>query len=665
MSESARALSALQSLDAGCSREQWVRIGMAAKSAGLSLDDFTDWSRNAENFQSGKDCRQVWASFNDGPVTGATLYKLAFDAGWNDPAKSTHNGHKAHHEPRTRANPSQAEKKPQRALESVAELWERFSPAPATHPYINAKNGLPDGLKVVPDGDSLRIAGQVVTGWLVVPALSVAGEIQTLQFIPPPGTDKKLNLPGASFGPESLFSVGNLSESPRALVVEGIGQAWACWRATGHAAVVTFGAGRMATVTESLRRHYPTLPVVLVPDKGKESQAAEIARNHGVQWVEMPADKPSNYDANDYAAEFGSDALAELLDNPRSPAMRYRLLSAAEVANQPPLHWLVRGLLPQSGIAAAYGPSGCGKSFLTLDLGASIAAGAEWFGHRVRQAPVVYLALEGEAGFSGRVKAWQLHHQRELPPALRFILQPFNLRSPQDIAEIVQAVTLSGGAGGLLILDTLNRAASGADENSSQDMGQLIEASKALQTALGGCVLLVHHSGKDSSKGLRGHSSLHAALDAAIEVARIGDGREWKIAKAKDGSDSESHPFKLVVVEIGTHDDGEAITSCAVEAVQSPQRQFRRVLPPNGGNQKIAWDCLGESLRRAGDGRPTDAPESLPQNRPTVTVEAAVQSIGERLACEPKRKPERARAALTGLCTRGLIAIDGGYLWVT
>lgn len=663
MNESERALSALQTLDAGCSREQWVTIGMAAKSAGLSLDDFTEWSRPAGNFQNERDCKQVWASFDDGPVTGATLYKLAFDAGWHDPA-SRHNGAKSRHAPRARVAPAQAQKTPQLASESATALWQRFNPAPATHPYITVKNGLPDGLKLVPESDALKITGERMAGYLVVPALSFSGDIQTLQFIPPPGTGKKLNLPGESFEPESHFSVGNLSESPRALVAEGIGQAWACWRSTGHAAVVTFGAGRMATVTEALRQQYPALPLVLVPDRGKESQAREIARNHGVQWIEMPADKPGNYDANDYAAEFGADSLAELLDKPHSPAMRYRLLSAAEVASQPPLRWLVRGLLPEWGIAATYGDSGTGKSFLALDMAAAIADGSSWFAHKVKQAPVVYLALEGEAGFSGRVKAWELHHKRELPPALRFILQPFNLRSPQDIAEIVQAVKASGGAGGLLVLDTLNRAAGGADENSSQDMGQLIEAAKALQLALGGCVLLVHHSGKDASKGLRGHSSLRAALDAAIEVTRIGDGREWKVDKAKDGSDSEAHPFRLVVVEVGTHDDGEAITSCAVEPVDNHTRQFRRVLPPKSGNQRVIWDALGVLLRRAGDTRPADAPESLPTNRPAVKLDAATEQLRERLACDPKRKTERTQEALTGLHAKGLIVIDGGYVWV-
>lgn len=72
MDEPARALSALQALDPGCDREQWVRIGMAAKAAGLPLDEFTDWSSSAASYAGERDCAQVWRSITDGqpsPIT--------------------------------------------------------------------------------------------------------------------------------------------------------------------------------------------------------------------------------------------------------------------------------------------------------------------------------------------------------------------------------------------------------------------------------------------------------------------------------------------------------------------------------------------------------------------------------------------------------------------
>ena len=122
-------------------------------------------------------------------------------------------------------------------------------------------------------------------------------------------------------------------------------------------------------------------------------------------------------------------------------------------------------------------------------------------------------------------------------------------------------------------------------------MGRIIEAAADLQRRIGGLVLLIHHAGKDSTKGMRGHSSLHAALDAAIEVRRDGDAREWRIAKSKDGADAESIAFRLEVVTLGIEPDGTPLTSCAVVA-DTARAEVRKALPPKSGNQRIAWDAL-------------------------------------------------------------------------
>lgn len=153
--------------------------------------------------------------------------------------------------------------------------------------------------------------------------------------------------------------------------------------------------------------------------------------------------------------------LAEVvkLAKPMAQIERFRVLAGGDVLNMPPLQWLVRGVIPAQGLACIFGPSGSGKSFLSLDMAAAIAEGWDrWFGLRVTAAPSVYVALEGEFGFRQRVMAWQTHRGRDIPAGLRFIMQPLDLRSAEDRAALADAVTASGSAGGLLIIDTLNRA---------------------------------------------------------------------------------------------------------------------------------------------------------------------------------------------------------------
>lgn len=344
------------------------------------------------------------------------------------------------------------------------------------------------------------------------------------------------------------------------------------------------------------------------------------------------------------------------------PPPRFRLISAAELHTLPRLQWIIHGVLPAEGTGAVYGASGSGKSFLLIPMVVHLVEGGHWFGHRVKGGcKVVVVVLEGEAGFRLRIEAWEKSHGRPFPDSVRFVFQSFNLTDRADVLALAAAIDDAGGAD-VLVIDTLNRAAPGTDENSSRDMGLIIEATKELQGMTGGLVLLVHHAGKDSTKGMRGHSSLHAALDVAIEVSRSEDRREWIVAKSKDGTDGEAHPFRLESVDLGEDEEGEPITSCVVVAVE-PQDNPQRARPklPKGGNQRIVYDALAPLFRdsqhfgRAG----------APPVRPCVDLEAAVLAIRGRLVdVESKRRTERTRQAITGLVGMGVLGHNEGWLWL-
>jgi putative DNA primase/helicase len=397
-----------------------------------------------------------------------------------------------------------------------------------------------------------------------------------------------------------------------------------------------------------------------VPDRAKENQTKQIAADINGEWCELPSDKPDNYDANDYGLEFGGDALADLLSRTNAPPMRFKVQSGADLFAAPPMRWMVRGVLPLEGLAALYGPSGSGKSFLMLDVAAAIADGAiDWFGRRVTQRPVTYCALEGEARMGKRVKAWSLHNKKPIPALLRFITQPVDLLNARDVADLARAVQAGGGCGGMVILDTLNRAAPGADENSSIDMGSIIAAAKQLQILTGGLVLLVHHTGKDATKGLRGHSSLYAALDGAIEVNKTDSRREWRVAKSKDDETGTVHAFKLEVVTVGRDDDGEDITSC-VAAPDAAIDAVKRAKLPSGGNQKIALDTLAESLSKSAEFNQ----DGVPAGHSCIRMDETVSLIAARLTCEAKRRTERAQQALTALVAKQVFGLKGDWLWL-
>lgn len=342
---------------------------------------------------------------------------------------------------------------------------------------------------------------------------------------------------------------------------------------------------------------------------------------------------------------------------PRKSDRRYPLHSIDEIKNFPPAKYIVKNVLMRNSISAAYGPSGSGKTFMAYALAFAISDGEDFFEYRVAPCDVLVISLEGQSGLAKRVQAQRKRGSNG--SRIKFTTAPLSLNFADDIDALIATAHDHEIHDGLIILDTLNAAMVGLDENSSTDMGRAVSALKRLRDETGCAVMVIHHSGKDSSKGLRGHSLLHAALDSVIEVSRDGDRRGWKLTKAKDGVDGEEHAFRLEVVELGIDDDGDTITSCVVVPDEDAKTATRSKLP-KGGNQRIAWDALGELLRTSkslGKG-------GAPATRPCVELEAAVEAIAPRLAVDSSRQTERTRQALTGLIASKLVEHRGGWLWI-
>ncbi|WP_051180351.1 AAA family ATPase [Caballeronia insecticola] len=338
----------------------------------------------------------------------------------------------------------------------------------------------------------------------------------------------------------------------------------------------------------------------------------------------------------------------------------YVVRRASDVLSTKPMRWRVHGVLPESGLAAFYGPSGGGKSFLLLDICIAIAEGAgHWFGRRVKAAPVAYVCLEGEGGISKRLKAWSIHNGRALPDALHVVMsQPVDLRSLSDVQRLCEALILAGVQDGVVAIDTLAQATPGFDENSGQDMSEVLTASKAIQATLGGLVILVHHTGKTDGKGLRGHSSLLAALDSSIEVCRNGVERNWSVAKSKDDADGESCEFQLDRIELDDDEDGNPVTSCVINPSAAPPNWAPE--KPKGDEQILVFEAIGKLLL----GSKVFGKDPSHPSRPGVFLEEAVEAASNVLTCEVNRRKNRARRAIQRMIAREIYAFDGEFIWL-
>ena len=247
--------------------------------------------------------------------------------------------------------------------------------------------------------------------------------------------------------------------------------------------------------------------------------------------------------------------------------------------------YVIKGLLLRATYAETFGAPGEGKTFVALDQAYHVAAGREWMGRKVHAGPVLYLAYEGVGGMVKRAKALrQKYGMKDVP--LYIVGAAYNLREKAGRVSLGETISTMGEKPVLVVIDTFARALTGGDENSAQDVGAFNAAVAALIESTGACVMIVHHSGKDKSKGARGSSALLGAIDTEIEVD---DGRVC-CRKQRDIEIAEPIGFKLVPMVVGIDEDGDEDTSCVVEPATIGASGLARLK----GHAAHAFDVLAE-----------------------------------------------------------------------
>jgi KaiC/GvpD/RAD55 family RecA-like ATPase len=236
--------------------------------------------------------------------------------------------------------------------------------------------------------------------------------------------------------------------------------------------------------------------------------------------------------------------------------------------------YIVKGLIGRKTIVADVGPSGCGKTFFICDLAMHIASGTPWRGCRVNKGLVVMVELEGAASAENRLYAANLTGRFGKDIALKLTPGPLNLRDPVDVRALIAFIREAEQEHGMpiavCIIDTLSRALAGGDENSPEGMGELIRGADRIRLETGATLVMVHHTGKDESRGGRGHSSLYAALDTEIVVSQTGNVRVATVTKQRDLPSGGTYGFTLEVVELGRDAEGDPVTTCVVRAAETP-----------------------------------------------------------------------------------------------
>lgn len=335
-------------------------------------------------------------------------------------------------------------------------------------------------------------------------------------------------------------------------------------------------------------------------------------------------------------------------------AAPFRIWTTSDREAVAPKTWIVDGLLGAGEVSGLVAPPTAGKSAIALDLAATIAAGADWFGRRTAQGGALYFAAERSGPTKRRLRAFEVYHELSRINVAVCAERIDLLRNADDVDRVLATVEACQQQWGdpvrFIAIDTVRSAMPGGDENSGKDMGNLARYVSSIRDgAPGAHVQLIHHTPKGRPAEASGHTALTAMLDVVIVVTARGDRRSWRVVEANDlPSLPPAMPFTLRSVTIGN--DGMApVVEPAAGAVPEGATAAKPVkLPPDA---TTALDVLKRLANGAGHAIAVESWRS-----------ATMEEFGPRASGAKRQAWNKSVERLVG---NGCITMDGGSVSVS
>ena len=330
--------------------------------------------------------------------------------------------------------------------------------------------------------------------------------------------------------------------------------------------------------------------------------------------------------------------------------------------------YVIKKVIGLGWLIVIYGVPKSGKTFFATDMSLHVAAALPWFDHRVKRGLVIYIASEMGRGAERRVRAWLDHHlggaaDFDLPFAI--VPRVVNLLDDLHVERLVatlESLIVAHGKPVLIVVDTLARSMAGGDENSAQDMGRAIAVADRLRDQFDTATVLVHHAGKDVTKGGRGSSALLGAADAYILVdSDQAGGHVATVEWSRDGEAGMRYGFRLLPVELGTDSDGDVATPCVLvpsaEAAAKPIKLVRR---------DVALEALREVIIEYGEIMPDTS--TIPKGVKAVTLDQWRSRSALRTGYEDSSGnsiPVNFHKDKDALLKAGKVSISKPYAWTS
>jgi hypothetical protein len=245
-----------------------------------------------------------------------------------------------------------------------------------------------------------------------------------------------------------------------------------------------------------------------------------------------------------------------------------------------PLDWLVDDVLQSGTIGIMAGKPSSFKSFFALELANGIATGTSFLGHAVESPRLVVIVCgEGKHGLSRRLKALSIvHGNADFGDNIVVLDNKISIDKQDDIREL--ALSILEMKPGLVVFDTFSSLNSQTNENDNSEVANVLH--NICRSLMDGensdtAVLIVHHFGKDSDKGVRGASAFVGNTDFIMLTEREEDkGMKARLScfKMKDAEEFAEIQVEARVVELGIWEKSGYMATSLVLALDGSGADF-------------------------------------------------------------------------------------------
>ena len=184
----------------------------------------------------------------------------------------------------------------------------------------------------------------------------------------------------------------------------------------------------------------------------------------------------------------------------------------------PKAPFYIQDWLPKHGKLVMYAPAKHGKSYLATQLARVIGAGDEFLGKTTEQGVVLYIQSElGHRILQDRMLSTGKDYENVVVGTI------FSLKIDSDGGKETLLRAIESIKPNVIILDPLYKMING-DENDTQEMRQTIDTLDELLDAGAEqdmSLVVIHHTGKDITRGGRGSSVIEDWADSYVEMRKI------------------------------------------------------------------------------------------------------------------------------------------------